>query len=64
MRTSSAHLMVYGFLLLLIGFLVAFAMVIRLIEASFLLGFISYISSLVGLVLGLFGAFGYVQRGR
>ncbi len=56
--------MVYGFLLLLFGFLSAFAMVIRLVEASFLLGFVSYSASLVGLILGLFGAFSYVQRGR
>ncbi len=64
MRTSPVYLMIYGFLLLLCGFLLAFAMVIRVIEAGFLLSFVSYSASLAGLILGLFGAVGHVQRRR
>lgn len=64
MRTSPVHLMIYGFLLLLLGFLLAFGMVVRVIEAGFLLSFVSYGASLAGLILGLFGAVGYAQRGR
>ena len=64
MRTSPVHLMIYGFLLLLCGFLLAFAMVVGVIEASFLVSFVSYSASLTGLILGLFGAVDYVQRRR
>ena len=64
MSTSPVHLIIYGFLLLLIGFLLAFGMVIGLIEPGFLLSFLSYGTSLAGLIVGLFGAFGYVQRSR
>ena len=64
MRTSPVHLTVYGFLLLLIGFLLAFGMVIGLIEPGFLLSFLSYTASLAGLIVGLFGAFGFVQRSK
>ena len=64
MRASPVLLMVYGFLLLLLGFLLAFAMVLRVIEAGFLLSFVSYGASLSGLILGLFGALSYVQRGQ
>lgn len=55
MHISPVRLIVYGFLLLLFGFLAAFAMVIQLIEASFWLSFVAYGASLVGLVIGLFG---------
>ncbi len=64
MRTSPVHLIIYGFLLLLIGFLLAFGMVIGLIEPGFLLSFLSYSSSLAGLIVGLFGAFGFLQRSK
>lgn len=64
MRTSPVHLITYGFLLLLLGFLLAFGMVVGVIEPGFLLSFLSYAASLAGLVVGLFGAFGYVRRSR
>jgi hypothetical protein len=64
MPTSPLHLILYGFSLLLFGFLLAFSMVIRVIEAGFLLSFISYSASLTGLILGFYGAFGFVRRSR
>ncbi|MGD8813463.1 MAG: hypothetical protein PVI78_03205 [Anaerolineales bacterium] len=45
-----------GFVLVLIGFVVPLLMVIRVIQPGFLLGFVSYGASVVGLLLGLFGA--------
>ncbi len=45
-----------GVILLLIGFLLPFLMVIRVLQPGFALSFLSYASSLVGLILGLFGA--------
>lgn len=56
--------MLYGFFLLLFGFLLAFAMVIKIIEAGFLLSFLSYGASLSGLLLGMFGAASYARSKR
>lgn len=56
--------MFYGFLLLLLGFLLAFAMVIKIIEAGFLLSFISYGASLSGLIIGMYGAAGFAKSKR
>ncbi len=64
MPSSPLSLMLYGFFLLLFGFLLAFAMVVRVIEAGFLLSFVSYGASLSGLVLGLLGAVSYARRKR
>jgi len=64
MPSSPLHLILYGFFLLLFGFLLAFGMVIRIIEAGFLLSFLAYGASLSGLILGLLGAVGYVRRSR
>jgi hypothetical protein len=54
-----------GFVLVLIGFVVPLLMVIRIIEPGLLLGFASYGASVVGLLLGLFGAVEiYMRRKR
>ena len=64
MPTSPIHLIIYAFLLLLFGFLLAFAMVIKVIEAGFLLSFLAYGASLVGLILGTYGAASYARTKR
>ena len=64
MPIGAAKLMVIGFVLLLIGVLLPFLMVLRLLEPSFPLSFLAYGCSLVGLVLGLFGAFQHVRLRR
>jgi len=64
MPTSPLRLILYGFLLLLLGFLLAFAMVIKIIEAGFLLSFISYGASLSGLIIGMYGAASFAKRKR
>lgn len=64
MPSSPLHLILYGFFLLLLGFLLAFAMVIKVIEAGFLLSFISYGASLSGLIIGLYGAVSFVKSKR
>jgi hypothetical protein len=58
---SPIRLMVIGSALLLIGVILPFLMVLRLLEPSFPLGFISYASSLAGLVLGLLGLVQYIR---
>lgn len=64
MPTSPLYLILYGFFLLLFGFLLAFAMVIKLIEAGFLLSFLSYFASLAGLLVGMYGAVSYARSRR
>ena len=64
MPSSPLHLILYGFLLLLLGFLLAFAMVLKLIEAGFLLSFLSYFASLGGLIVGMYGAVSYARSKR
>jgi hypothetical protein len=55
---NSWLLMALSFVLILAGFLVPFLMVLRVLEPGLLVSFSAYFSSLVGLVLGLYGAFG------
>lgn len=64
MPSSPLHLILSGFFLLLFGFLLAFAMVLKLIEAGFLLSFLSYFASLAGLIIGMYGAVSYARSRR
>lgn len=56
--------MFIGFILLVVGFVVPFLMTILIIEPSFLLGFLSYFSSLIGLVIGTIGAALHVRESQ
>jgi hypothetical protein len=56
-------LMVLGFVMLLVSFLLIFAMVLRLIEAGFLLSFGAYALSFFGLLVGLAGILTYRSKG-
>jgi hypothetical protein len=44
-----------GFLLMLLGVLLPFLMVIKLLESTFFLNFFSFGASMVGLVMGILG---------
>ncbi|GAB4152469.1 MAG: hypothetical protein Fur0021_17300 [Candidatus Promineifilaceae bacterium] len=57
-------LVLIGFLLVLLGAVLPFLMVIRIVEPSFLLSFISYGASVGGLFLGVIGAASYVGNVR
>jgi type IV secretory pathway TrbL component len=48
-------LLIVAFVLLLIGVVLPFLMVIKIIENSFLISFISYASSISGMVIGTIG---------
>jgi hypothetical protein len=48
--------MLVGFFLMLAGVILPLLMVIKVLESTFLLNFISYGSSLVGMVVGTLGA--------
>lgn len=52
---SPLKMIVLGFVLLVIGFILPFAMVMRALESTLALNFLAYLSSVVGLVLGLLG---------
>jgi hypothetical protein len=54
---NSRLLIAISFLLVLAGFLVPFLIVLQVLEPGLMLSFSAYVSSLVGLVLGLYGAF-------
>lgn len=55
--------MILGFVMLLVGFLLIFGMVLRVVEAGFLLGFGAYGLSFLGLLIGLAGILSYQQKG-
>lgn len=63
-RLDPLQLIVLGFVLVLLGFVIPFLMMIRVIEPSFLVGFLSYGASVVGLFLGLIGAAWYTRMKR
>jgi len=58
---SSLKLVTMGFALVLAGFLVPFLMVLGVLESGFTLSFSAYFSSLVGLLLALYGVFDYTN---
>lgn len=55
-RVRPGILMLVGFFLMLAGVILPLLMVIKVLESTFLLNFISYGSSLVGMVVGTLGA--------
>lgn len=57
-------LILIGFLMVLVGFLVPFLMVIKVMEASYFWGFLSYALSVAGLFLGVIGGSLYVRTKR
>ncbi|MCS6907337.1 MAG: hypothetical protein RML93_05575 [Anaerolineales bacterium] len=57
-------LILIGFILCLSGVILPFLMVIKVLESTFLLNFLSYIASLLGLFLGIIGAAYYVRENR
>lgn len=58
---NPVKLIVAGLVFILVGFLLLFFMVIRLIAPSFALSFLAYTACSIGLVLGLAGI---IQRRR
>lgn len=57
-------LILIGFVLVLFGAVAPFLMVMRVVESSLILSFLSYGASMVGLFLGLIGAALYVRIHR
>ncbi|HIC96631.1 TPA: hypothetical protein EYP12_08435 [Candidatus Bipolaricaulota bacterium] len=61
---SPIKLILSGFILVLGGVVLPWLMMIRLIEPNFALCFLSYASSLGGVILGIIGAALYVRSKR
>jgi hypothetical protein len=57
-------LILIGFLLSVAGVVLPFLMLIHTIPSTYFLNFFSYLSSFIGLVLGIVGASLYVQKHR
>ena len=55
-RLSSRAIILIGFILVLLGFLLPFLMVMKMLESTFFLNFFSFTASLIGLFLGLMGS--------
>jgi len=56
--------MAIGFVLLLFGAAMPFAMMMRWVRSTLVMNFASAAATLAGSVLGLYGLFEYVQRKR
>lgn len=56
------YIILLGFFLVLTGFVLPFAMVLRIVQPSFLLSFLSWGSSVAGLFLGIIGASMLIKR--
>jgi hypothetical protein len=59
--THPKRLILLGFFLVLLGFVLPFLMTLHLVKPTFFLGFISWGSTVGGLFLGLIGAASYVR---
>ncbi len=58
------QIILIGFLLCLSGVILPFLMVLKILESTFLLNFLSYTASILGLFLGIIGAAYYVRENR
>ncbi|MEZ0397143.1 MAG: hypothetical protein ABWK53_12040 [Anaerolineales bacterium] len=58
------RLLVIGFILLLLGWLFPFLMMLRLIESTFWLNFLSFGAQVAGLFLGFIGTTMYIRINR
>jgi len=61
---NPVRLMVIGFVGLVLGVVLPFLMVMRILEPSFLLSFIAFGASIGGMFLGIMGAFNYARSER
>jgi hypothetical protein len=55
-RISSRAILVIGFIMVLLGFVLPFLMVLKVLESTYFLNFFSYTVSLLGIFLGLMGS--------
>jgi hypothetical protein len=61
-RWHPKYLLVVAVFLLVLGFMIPFLMMAQIIESTFFLNFLAYISSVVGLFVGFIGIAVYRRR--
>lgn len=57
-------MIIVGFFLVLLGFVLPFLMMLQVVTTTFFLAFVSYLASLGGLVLGIIGVAFYMRESR
>jgi len=62
MKAQGFQYILLGFVLVVVGAVVPFLMVLGVIRVSFWLSFVAYGGSVVGLFLGVLGAFEFKQE--
>ncbi len=55
LRLSAKQYLIYGFLMVLFGFIMPWLFILRIVEINFFLAFLSYGVSLAGLLFGIIG---------
>jgi len=63
-RYNPVHLIIVGGILLLIGVVFPFLMVLQVLRSTIFLNFFSYIASIIGMFLGMYGVFTYIKINR
>ena len=63
-QLSPPRLIILGFVLLVLGFVLPFSMLLQVLPSTLLLNFVAYLSSLFGLVIGIVGLVLYTQTRR
>jgi type IV secretory pathway TrbD component len=63
-KLSPARLILIGFVLLVIGFLLPFLMVLQVLESTLPMNFLAYLASLFGLIIWLVGVVTYARTGK
>ena len=57
-------LLIMGFVLVVLGVVLPFLMVLKVVESTFFLNFFSFTASTLGLFMGIIGASAYVRKKR
>lgn len=63
-KFTPKKMMVAGAILLVLGVVFPFLMVLKMIEPTFWLSFVSHACSVIGMFLGFYGLFSYVRIGH
>lgn len=63
-RYNPVHLIIIGGILMLLGVIFPFLMVMQVLRSTIFLNFFSYIASIIGMFLGMYGVFTYIKINR
>ncbi len=61
-KLSPLHMILIGAVLMILGVVLPLLMVIKILPSTFLLSFLSYTASVVGMFVGLIGALTYARN--